>query len=246
VTKVFKYSVVVLSLFVACNATADNSKLYDPALSGRHYNGVDRFSRMDPDSADPNGNTVNKNCSGNFPAARAAIRVRSRGQRSRVKIWIRDAQPDSLYTFWLRLKGKTDAGVDFGGSPLTGGGSTPLAPSWALDSLLESTGSSDGVTNGTRSIANGVRTNSDGNANFSLHLDFPIFDGAYPFQHMENFDPDDSRYPIDNPALHPVAIVNPEAPRISAPFLIRMVSHCTDELGHGLTPGAREPWFQYP
>ena len=44
----------------------------------------------------------------------------------------------------------------------------------------------------------------------------------------------------------PVAIANPMLPGHGGPFLIRVVSHCSDDVGHGLSPGNREAWFQFP
>jgi hypothetical protein len=37
-----------------------------------------------------------------------------------------------------------------------------------------------------------------------------------------------------------------DAREIDAPFTLRIASHCTDDLSHGLTPGNREGWFDWP
>ena len=44
----------------------------------------------------------------------------------------------------------------------------------------------------------------------------------------------------------PSPVVDPTDPNISGPFMIRVISHCTDQQGHGLSPAVREAWFQYP
>lgn len=221
-----------------------NDRFKSSQWTHRNY---EYFTRKPANSQDPAGNTVEKNCSGNYedyPDATARIRVKDNILGSKVTILIRRARPNTLYTYWLRLKGSDGASVSFGGSPLTNGGSTPLAASWSLYELLQATGSD----NGKAYVANGVTTNGRGNAKLRIQLDFPLFGGAYPFQNMHGFDAQDPRYPesVESPSIYPVAIVDPRDPGIDAPFLIRMVSHCTDELGHGLTPGNREPWFDYP
>ena len=202
---------------------------------------IEDFERLDPTTPDPNGNTVGRNCGGDFLDASAVVKISTAMGQSHVQIAINNARPETLYTVWLRLKGTDPQGNSFGGSPLTGGGSTPLAPSTLVPELLAATGEG----NGTPVIANGVKTDGQGNGVLTVDLDFPIFNGAYPFQNLTNFDPTDPRLPLENPQIYPVAIVIPNA-MIDAPFGLRVVSHCTDNLGHGLTPGAREPWFDWP
>jgi len=82
-------------------------------------------------------------------------------------------------------------------------------------------------------------TGGNGNASFSTTLDFPL-NGAYPFQKFEGFDPTDERLSAENPTIFPVAIVGP-----NGPYTLRIVSHCTDGLGHGLKSGDREWWFDW-
>lgn len=41
-------------------------------------------------------------------------------------------------------------------------------------------------------------------------------------------------------AVPPVAIAGPQGP-----YTLRIVSHCTDQLGHGLTSGDPEWWFDW-
>ena len=199
------------------------------------------FERLDPTTSDPDGNTVSGNCGGDYLDASAVIKITTTLGQSLVQIAINDAQPETLYTVWLRLRGTDPQGNSFGGSPLTGGGSTPLAPSTQLPELLAATGEG----NGTLAIANGVKTDAQGNGVLTVDLDFPIFNGAYPFQNLTDFDPTDPRLPSETPQIYPVAIVIPND-TIDAPFGLRIVSHCSDNLAHGLMPGAREPWFDWP
>ena len=93
-------------------------------------------------------------------------------------------------------------------------------------------------------------TNEDGAADFMIELDFPLVGGAYPFQ-MAN------QTLLDNwvtecggndtpPMRKPVPIINPNDENIEWRFLLRVVSHCTDNLVHGLDPDVHEGWFNYP
>lgn len=198
------------------------------------------FTRLDPTTEDPNGNSALANC-GDYPNARATIEVADHGLNSDVTITIMDAKPNTLFTAWLRLQGKDASGNDFGGSPLTGAGSTPLAPSTALSELYAATGAGNGTVN----VANGIMTDENGNGVLKVITDFPFIGGVYPFHNFVEFNASDSRLPIDNPRAIPVAIVMPNEV-VSAPFGVRLASHCTDNLGHGLTAGAREPWFDFP
>lgn len=198
------------------------------------------FTRLDPTTADPKGNTAIGNC-GDYPNATAVLAVQQTAMDSMITITISDAMPTMLYTAWLRLQGNDLQGNKFGGSPLTGAGSTPLAASTSLPALLAATGAG----NGTIDVANGVMTDANGNGILKVSADFLFNGGVYPFQNFADFDATDERFPIDNPLAIPVAIVMPSE-NVSAPFGIRIASHCTDGLGHGLTAGAREPWFDFP
>jgi len=100
--------------------------------------------RRSVDSSDPNGNSVAANCGGDFSDATATIDLFEQARKTAVTITISNAKPNTMYTTWLRLKGTTDDGVSFGGNPLTGRGSTPLAPSTALPDLLSATGAGNG------------------------------------------------------------------------------------------------------
>jgi len=176
--------------------------------------------------------------------------VRQVGDGSTVDINVKDAVPNTVFTVWMRIKGVR--GLNPAGSPLTGGGATPLAPGSALDSLHEYSPWADVVTEmpgGSPNPTNGFTTNNNGDAHFSIDLDFPLVRGAYPFQMTERSRP--GREALPNV---PTAIADPREPGQEdrgefdrgTPFLLRVISHCTDQVGHGLSPGTREAWFQYP
>ena len=70
--------------------------------------------------------------------------------------------------------------------------------------------------------------------------DFPVVGGAYPFQEATT-----SRPGFEGVPKVALAIPTPETSS-GTPFLIRVISHCTDQSSHGLSPATREAWFQYP
>lgn len=199
--------------------------------------------------------TVEQNCeitaglvdpSGNaWQGATADVMVRQVGSGSTVDIKVRGAVPDTLFTVWVRIKGKNglNDGTDGSppGSPLTGGGATPLAPGSELNALNDISPWNNLA--GASYSANSFMTDTGGEGNFAIDLDFPVVRGAYPFQMMVG----SARPGHDGHADVPTAIADPREPgQGSTPFLFRVVSHCLDNKSHGLSPGAREAWFQYP
>jgi hypothetical protein len=196
---------------------------------------------------------VEENCpldpSGNaWQDAPASLHVEQAGDQSVAKIKVRNAVPDTVFTVWMRMAGNGPDGSVISPSPMTGGGATPLAPGSALDGLFHYTPPFAGSSNPT----NGFTTDKKGNANFSIALDFPVVGGAYPFQ-RESADAVADWQAVraangQGPApgeRRPSPVVNPADPDISGPFLLRVISHCTDQLGHGLSPARCEAWFQY-
>jgi hypothetical protein len=115
---------------------------------------------------------------------------------------------------------------------------TPLASGSALGDLNDISPWVDPA--GADSSANSFTTDKNGNANTSISLDFPMVGGAYPFQ-----DAIGERPGQEGSANVPTAIVDPRTGN-GGPFLIRVISHCTDQKSHGLSPATREAWFQYP
>jgi hypothetical protein len=195
------------------------------------------------------GDTILDNCGPSSSNQSAALELRQSGDRSRVKIRVRNARPYTLYTVWLRMAGNgpgDENGADgaFGPNPMNGGGSTPLVPGGALDGILWQSSPFPS----TQTPANGFTTDSNGDATFRVDLDFPLIGGAYPFQRasdqaVRGLRNAGSTWPL---VRKPSPIANPADPDISASFLLRIVSHCTDQQAHGLSPSQREAWFQYP
>ncbi|RKZ69120.1 MAG: hypothetical protein DRQ44_03430 [Gammaproteobacteria bacterium] len=239
-----------LTLIAGIIAGISGAALADGDNKGkkRHSNVVDApMSRISADAASGDKvSTVRNNCGGGVEGwddATASIEISQKGSGSKVEIEIDDGKPDTLYTVWVRMKG-TAHGTTFGGSPMTGGGATPLAHSSHLDQLV-----ADWVGAGSPTAGNSFRTNDEGEGEFEVDLDFPVVGGAYPFNRMSH-DAHllaQTKNPAANP--NPTAIVNPADVGVGpsgTPFLIRMISHCQDDLAHGLSPAKREAWFQYP
>lgn len=210
---------------------------------GKGTGGKLSFDRRGPAEESPSGNSVLADCQApgaedpaGWPDATATLRIRQSGGHSRITINVRNARPDTYFTVWLRLGGNDSNGDPFGTNPLTDGKATPLAPTSDLPALLTSTG----PDNGNDEQPNGFRTDRRGNGRFRTTVDFPISGGAYPFQRFPGWDPKDERLPAANPAVYPVAIAGPQGP-----YTLRIVSHCTDEVGHGLQSGPREWWFDW-
>ena len=183
-----------------------------------------------------------------WPDSRADVSIKQSDGRTRVTIKVHDTVPDVFWTAWIGL-------VE--GSPLTTSGigrmpATPMVPMDAINDLAATThdrnlddeifpvGTGDDGE-GSADVPNGFFTDADGNGKLKIELDFPLIKGAVPF-HQLNED------------------INPEAigTRPSGPFTIRVVSHCLDNVAHGLVPGgeldpdtelplstAHEIWFEW-
>jgi hypothetical protein len=210
--------------------------------------------RRPPGSTSGSGDTVEANCptdpSGNaWQDATATLRIGQNGDRSVARIKVKDAVPNTVFTVWMRMAGsapgdETGANGGVGPNPMNGGGATPLLPGTALDGALHYSPPFPGTSTPT----NGFTTDKKGNATFTIDLDFPVVGGAYPFQRastaaVQALRDAGSTWPL---VRVPAPIVNPADPNIGGPFLLRVISHCTDQQGHGLSPAVREAWFQYP
>lgn len=213
------------------------------AMAGS-YKAIDDFmSRRAPGSTSGSGDTVEANCAADpsgsaWQGATASLEVKQKGGNSKVEIEVEGAVPNTLFTVWLRIKGKN--GLNSAGSPLTGGGATPLAPGSALDALNAISPWVNPA--GALGSANSFTTDANGDAVFETNLDFPVVRGAYPFQMTATSRPGHEAH-----ANVATAIADPREPgQESTPFLVRVVSHCTDNMSHGLSPATREAWFQFP
>jgi len=145
----------------------------------------DDMTRRAPGSTSGSGDTVEANCatdpSGNaWQGATATLEVKQKGTGSDVEVEVSGAVPNTLFTVWVRIKGKN--GLNDAGSPLTGGGATPLAPGSELVALNAISPWVDAA--GAPISANSFTTDADGDAEFEIELDFPVVRGAYPFQMM--------------------------------------------------------------
>jgi hypothetical protein len=169
------------------------------------------------------------NCGGVYPdAAAMALFTEGTAGNTSIEIHVSGAVPNTLFTAWLRLGP--------GGSPLTGAGSTPLAnpseivglgaatPAGELLAAATLAGLVGDDGTGDFDVANGFVTDSNGEGTFRVDLSFAVeADAVYPFS---EFDPS-----------------IPDTLLGESPFAIRVVSHCTDNIGHGLSAGKREAWF---
>ncbi|HEN46759.1 MAG TPA: hypothetical protein ENI75_00155 [Mizugakiibacter sp.] len=203
----------------------------------------DNMTRRPAGSTSGSGDTVEANCVADpsglaWQGATATLEIKQKGTGSNVEVEVTGAVPNTLFTVWVRIKGKN--GLNPAGSPLTGGGATPMAPGSTLDAL---NAISPWVSPaGAASSANSFATDADGYGEFDMNVDFPVIRGAYPFQMTAT-----SRPGHEGHANVATAIADPREPGQSkTPFLIRVVSHCTDNMSHGLSPATREAWFQYP
>jgi hypothetical protein len=179
------------------------------------------FTKLSGDQQSGNNSgTVNANCSeydGQYDGATASLEISQSGYSSEVEIEIEGARPNTLYTVWVRMKGSAHGGANnnngqiygttFGGSPITGGGATPLAHTSGLSQLV-----ADWVGPGSPNQPNGVRTDDEGEAELKLDLDFPVVGGAYPFNRMTHADHVLAATKNPNAWPNPTAIVNPTDP----------------------------------
>ena len=219
----------------------------------------DNMPRRAPNSLSGSGHTVEAECptdpSGNdWQDATATLKVEQEGTGSFVKVKVRDAVPNTVFTVWLRIQGGDGWNRDvngFAGSPLTGGGATPLIPGTLLDALAHYSPWADpatGMPQGSDNPTNGFVTDHKGNGSFSIALDFPLVGGSYPF--YKAVTPEATRPGREGRPRVGYAIPTPETSP-GTPFLLRVISHCQDGYGHGLLPSVpggagREAWFQYP
>lgn len=203
------------------------------------------MSRIDPDAVSGDKkSTVRHDCGYDVEGwddASAWIEI----DEAEVEVEVRGAKPDTLFTVWVRVKGKTDDGSSFGGSPLTGGGATPMSPGTDLDTLISiSPWNNPTGSNDFSLLTNGFRTDANGDGSFETEMDFNVNRGAYPFNLATAATPTGVQG-------FPVAIHNPAESGLKSAFMVRVVSHCQDDAGHGLAPSVgndpgREAWFQYP
>ena len=181
------------------------------------------------------------NCGGTYEYATANLTYEQYGGQTHVTIKIANTAPNTFWTVWLGLDGGST-------SPLTDLGITALSntadvykmasvtPSWRLNQTANDLGFTGDDGTGSRHVSNGFWTDKHGYGEFHAHLDFPLNKGAYQWKEVDESLP---RSAIGGGA-----------------FRLRVVSHCVDQTGHGLTPGlpgealggvdkAHEMWFDW-
>ena len=231
--------IILLAVILVVGATAGVVAVLGPNTSAQSAEALvdDSLTRLALDGQSGSKHTIEEHCGLDangtaWAEATGHVTIVQTGATSQVDIRLENARPDTYFTAWLRLKGS-----GFGGSPLTGGGATPLSPQTDLDRLISFSPFGENSA-GSDQLSNGFRTDSKGAGSLSASLDFPIIGGSYNFAMATLETP-------QGPGV-PVAIANPMLPGHGGPFLIRVVSHCSDDVGHGLSPGNREAWFQFP
>ncbi len=204
--------------------------------------------RRAPGSTSGSGDTVEANCptdpSGNdWQGATAELMVRQVGGGSTVDIDVKNAVPNTVFTVWMRMARAVPGSMTIG-SPMTGGGATPLAAGNCLDGAASTTASGSSrqaaPIRPTASPRMPMAQVTSVSIWISRSLVAPIHSRrqATPLAGLIN-----AEAWLQNV---PTPIVNPADRNIGGPFLLRVISHCTDQQGHGLSPGVREAWFQYP
>lgn len=204
----------------------------------------DEMSRRPAGSVSESGDTVEANCptdpsGNNWQDATADLRIEQVGDSSVVQIKVKDALPNTHFTVWLRIKG--GSGFNDAGSPWTGGGTTPLCSGTEFADL-NAISPWNNPAGDTEPHCNSFYTTSKGGGQFKASINFPVVGGAYPFQQSGG---DPAGTGGDTIPDVPTAIVDPRTGN-GGPFLLRVVSHCTDQSTHGLSPAIREAWFQFP
>ncbi len=162
-------------------------------------------------------------CGGTYDRALARVKIEQFEGRTSLRLRITDAMPNAGYTMWVKLDGTSPiTGLPFTPAANTSdlAGLVPITPD--ADLLTDALGTGDDGTGGDVAV-NGFYTDANGDAEFSVLLDFPVIKGAFQFQEVV------------------------DAPRGATgddPFILAIVSHCTDAKFHGLVAGVNEMWWQ--
>jgi hypothetical protein len=201
----------------------------------------DDLSRRPAGSVSGDGSsTVEGNCGGpDYQGATGKLIISQSGTGSTVEVELEDAVPNTHFTVWMRIKG--GAGFNDAGSPWTGGGATPLCSGTEF-ATLNANSPWNNAAGSVAPLCNSIITDGAGNGSTKITTNFAVVGGAYPFQQSGGAS---ARPGHDAHADVPTAIVDPRT-GTGGPFLIRVVSHCTDNANHGLSPATREAFFQYP
>jgi len=230
-----KYSKLVIAALIGGLSVSGNSF----AAKGASNSLDDDLSRRGPGSTSGSGHTVEGNCGAPYQDATAHVAIKQSAGSSTVDLSVEDAVPNTHFTVWVRIKG--GAGFNSGGSPWTGGGATPLC-SGTEHADLNAISPWNNAAGDTAGHCNSFFTDANGDGTLKTTVNFPVVGGAYPFQQAGGA----VSHPTNGGGADvPTAIVDPRT-GTGGPFMIRVVSHCTDNANHGLSPSTREAFFQYP
>ncbi|MDH3227215.1 MAG: hypothetical protein OEM67_09035 [Thermoleophilia bacterium] len=190
-----------------------------------------------PTIAFPTSDADARACNGMYPNLTVSYKMKQKGSshrpRSKVRLKLRRGAPQTIYTVWVRT---TEA------SPLTGKTVTPLIPTRRFASFVPATPDSDLVDEifrpgsgdegqGKNLRGNIFRTDSRGNADFEVKVDYWLFGGTLPFGKVAHGLPS---LPIQ------------DSTTADDDRTLTIVSHCGGG-AHGLVPSTAEDphqsWF---
>jgi hypothetical protein len=155
----------------------------------------------------------------------ASIEIKEATDRTRGSIILTNTLPSTYFTVVI--------GLDKA-SPITQQTYTPLVPMAKVESMVDTTpywalmlgpysGQGDYGT-GFPVQPNGFFTDVQGNGRFDFDVDYPLVRGFVPFDRITAAD-------------FGTLVAN------KTPFIVRVVSHCLDNFGHGLVHSTVENWF---
>jgi hypothetical protein len=162
-------------------------------------------------------------CGLDFTYADATAEIEERADdTTRVTVRVFNAKPSHLYTIWLKLDGASPV------APVMG--ATPLASTDGLANIIANTslvGPAEASTAAIFQGGNAFYTDIYGNGSLTVFLDFRLSLDIYPFSRL---------LPVDT---------YPDFPLSSDPFAFRVISHCQDDVQHGVFAGfLHEPTFE--
>ena len=162
-------------------------------------------------------------CGHDFTHAAATAEIEERADdTTRVTIRVFNAKPSHIYTIWLKLDGVSPV------APVMG--ATPLASTDGLSNIIANTslvGPAEASTTAIFQGGNAFYTDANGNGSLTVFLDFRLSLDIYPFSRV------------------PPLGTYPDFPLSSNPFAFRVISHCQDNVQHGVFAGVlHEPTFE--
>ncbi len=176
-----------------------------------------------------------------FPNATSTIEIRQINDQSHIKIKVRNAAPNRLWSVWFLHIGSFN--------PLRGRKTPVMAminppeivkaikttPVVDLVKALKPYG--DAKSKGTQDTSDLFRTDSQGNGEWEKWMNFTVIKGAYPYNETSKLIK--KAFGVTIKGLKPLPTsYKPNRTKIS------VVSHCDDDAGHGITSYKDERWFQ--